>query len=70
MARKRHQLVNPEPTVTRRTLTAVGLGIGVASVGATLADLYRRPSLALGGMVLGLGLTTLHLPWDQFGKEA
>lgn len=71
MGRKRRHIANPEAVLTtRRTLTAVGLGLGVASVGATLGDLYRKPSLALGGMVLGLGLAAIHLPWDRYGGEA
>lgn len=50
-------------TPGRRTASAIGLGVGVAGIGLTIGDIYRRPSIALGGMVLGIGLTALHLPW-------
>jgi len=50
---------------TRRTLAALGLGIGIAGVGATIADLYRKPAIAIGALVLGAGVAIAHLPWGN-----
>lgn len=61
---------NPEPTtIMRHALSAVGLGLGVAGASAALGEIYRRPSIALGGLVLGVGLTALHFPWSRIGAK-
>ncbi len=56
---------NPPRSVLRRTLTAVGLGFGVAGIGLTLGDIYGRPSIGAGGVVLGMGIGALHMPWGE-----
>ena len=50
----------------RRTLTAVGLGLGVTGIGLTLSDIYGRPSIGVGGVVLGVCVGVLHIPWSDF----
>ena len=55
-------------TTTRRTLTAIGVGLGIAGVGAGIGDLYRKPSITIGAMVLGVGVTLIHLPWSKYGE--
>lgn len=62
--RKRNS--RPPQTPTRRTMSSIALGLGVAGVGVAIGDLYHRPSIAIGGMVLGVGLAAVHLPWDHF----
>lgn len=49
----------------RRVTSAVGLGLGVVGVGLTLADLYKRPSIAVASVIAGLGLTLAHWPWPK-----
>ncbi len=61
---------NPNPyhlTVTRHTLTAIGVGMGIAGVGAGIGTLYRKPSISIGALVLGMGVTLIHIPWSRYG---
>jgi hypothetical protein len=66
MATIRKRRRNPTPKeIGRQTLSSVGLGLGVASVGLSIGQLYHRPSVSLGGVVLGVGLMAWHLPWSD-----
>lgn len=51
---------------TRRMLASLGLGIGIAGVGATLGDIYRKPEIAVGGLIVGVAAALLHLPWSEW----
>lgn len=61
---------NPDRTAMRKTMAAVGLGLGVAGVGLTVGDIYRKPSIGAGGVVLGIGVALLHMPWGEFMGKA
>jgi hypothetical protein len=41
----------------QRTANAVGLGLGLASVGFSVSQVTKRPEVALAGIVLGSILT-------------
>lgn len=43
----------------QRTANAVGLGLGVASIGFSVSQLSRRPELALVGVVAGSLMTAV-----------
>lgn len=59
---------NPEHmTPMRQAVNAIGMGVGIAGVGAVVGDFYRRPSISLGGLVLGIGVTAIHFPWPRIG---
>ena len=54
------------PATTRRIVSALGLGFGIAGVGATLGELYRKPHIAIGGMLVGITAALIHLPWSTW----
>lgn len=59
---------NPsDESVGQRTFAAIGLGAGVVSVGLAIGNLHRKPSISLGAVVLGFGLTLAYLPWGHYG---
>lgn len=41
----------------QRTANAMGLGLGVASIGFSVSQLSRRPEVALAGIIAGTLLT-------------
>ena len=57
--------IKPNQTPMRRTMSAIGLGLAATGVGVAIGDLYRKPSIAVGAVVLGVGLIAVHLPWDH-----
>ena len=61
---------NPDRESTARTtFSAIGLGLGVTSIGLAIGNLYHKPSVSIGAVVLGLGLVAWHLPWREIGEN-
>lgn len=57
-------------STARTTFSAIGLGLGVASAGLAVGHLYRKPSVAISAVVLGVGLACWHLPWSKIGEPS
>jgi hypothetical protein len=49
-----------------RVVTAIGVGLGIASISVELAEVYDKEAIALGGIILGVGMTATLLPWESW----
>ena len=55
--------LKPRPERWQRTANAIGIGLGVASLGFSVSQISKRPEIALVGLAVG-GVLTAAL-WER-----